>query len=431
MRDMAGYKATMLRIRSNILLTSLKDRWAAVFEETQVSHSCWLLIYLSCFAVFLFSITLWPSLANLSEISTPECQIVLNRWIDTVEMCSPTLCEMMLAPPWLAGEEFCKSRFYVDMHGNFRHPSDSTCPDSFFCIASPAPKKRNWVPTGKYPDICGIPQIHRKKKQWTKKTTKVLPSISIFLWYIREPENRFSSEVCLGLIGLMWGMFVSIVPSCSICFPETKAQFSCIKSRYFWTMFNLLILCLKSTNHQIMYGWNTSKSHWPQGFSMSSPIYMAEIPMTPGPAIGSPSLIGTRPTATGMASCAALPWVLPSCACGSISPGGAGMGFGKNTLEHHEKSRIIKVFFFMIFIRITSNNEVQVLEQSVWDGPVVVEWCATGDVDGTKLERDGLCFRLAGRSDGIWAEDEHHALWEKVWFAGCKCWSLFLAKRTE
>ena len=43
-----------------------------------------------------------------------------------------------------------------------------------------------------------------------------------------------------------------------------------------------------------------------------------------------------------------------------------------------------------------------------------------------QLEGDGLCFRLAGRSDGIWAEDVHHALWEKVRFAGCKFWPLFL-----
>lgn len=52
-----------------------------------------------------------------------------------------------------------------------------------------------------------------------------------------------------------------------------------------------------------------------------------------------------------------------------------------------------------------------------------------------QLEGDGLCFPLAGRSDGIWAQDVHHALWEKVRFAGCKCWPLleqnnrFVSKR--
>lgn len=303
MRDMTGYEATMLRSRSNILLTSLKDRLAAVFGRTQVSQllTLDLPVMLCSLLVFNHTISLRFLLLSVKLSWTGG----LTRWKCAVQLCAKWCSHLH---GWQVRNSVRAASTLTCMGTS--GTSDSTCPESFFCIASPAPKKRNWVPRENILKSVAFPRSVEK--------------------HVKKKHSKSSP----------------------IRFPETKLQFSCMKSRYVWTMFNLFILCLKScyTNHQLMHGWNTSKSHWPQGLSMSFPIiYMAEIPMTPGHAIGSPSLIGTRPTATGMASCAALPWVPPSCACGSISQGGAGMGFGKNMLEHHEKSRIIKVFLFHAF----------------------------------------------------------------------------------
>ena len=120
MRDMTGYEATMLRSRSNILLTLLKHRWAAVFWGTQVSQLLTLDLPVMLCSLLVFNHTghLWPiSLRFLLLNVKLSWTDGLTRWKYAVQLCAT----MMLAPPWMTGEEFCKSRFYVDMHGNFRH----------------------------------------------------------------------------------------------------------------------------------------------------------------------------------------------------------------------------------------------------------------------------------------------------------------------
>ena len=198
MRGVTGYEATMLRIRNNILLTSLKDRWAAVFEGTQVSHSCWLLIYLSCFAVFLFSITLAIFGQSLLDFYSwvSNCPEPLDWHGGNVQSNFAKWCSHLHG--WQVRNSVRAASTLTCMGTS--GTSDSTCPDSFFCIASPAPEKRNWVPTENilasvaFPRSIGKKSMNKKKQQ---KFSHPFPIISIFLWYIREPEDRFSSEVCL------------------------------------------------------------------------------------------------------------------------------------------------------------------------------------------------------------------------------------------
>ena len=158
-----------------------------------------------------------------------------------------------------------------------------------------------------------------------------------------------------------------------------------------------------------MYGWNTSKSHWPQGFSMSSPIWLK--PQW-HQALQLVHHRWSEPAQLRLGWQAALHchecrWAARAAQYLQV---GQGWDLGRiclNTMTGWwfgtcffpcigNNTPIWRIFFRGVettnqmknqgqprcFIRIAS-NEVQVLEQSVWDSPVVVEWCATGDVDGT------------------------------------------------